>query len=338
MMDMVKKEITIYDIASELNVSPSTVSRALRDHFSIGEATKRKVIELAAERGYRPQLGKKMATIGVIVSHVNQPLISSMISGIENVAYESGFSVIVTQSQNNVTNEVARAKSLYEARISGLIVSLAKETTDICHFKQFIEHNIPVVFLERKPKGINSDTVIVDYFNAAYLATTHLVEQGCRRIAFIGDTAERNVHSEKLNGYLRALNEQNLPANDQHVVVRDILGAEEGYSCATCLLNLSNAPDAIFAANDTAAVGVIQYAKRKGVRIPEDLAVVGFNDDPVSLIIDPPLSTVALPAVEMGKIAAQEVLDRNRAREMYVKSVALKAKLMVRKSSLRLSD
>ena len=332
---MLKKETTIYDIADELNVSPSTVSRALKDHYSIGESTKKKIWALAVDRGYRPRPGREMCTIGVIVSYVNFPLISAMISGIERVASENGINIIIVQSHGKYENEKTLAKTLFEARVGGLIVSLANDTTDWDHFKQFIKLNIPVVFLDRKLDGFNSDTVVIDYFTSAYLATSHLISQGCRRIAFIGETLARKTYTEKLRGHLESLRAHNIPVEENLILSQEILSAKEGYAFGKQLLNLENPPDAIFSDNDIAAVGVIQYATSKGLKIPHELAVMGFNDDPISLITDPPLSTIAHPALEMGAVAAQLVLYQSKKSEKLGTTIVLDPKLVARQSSLK---
>jgi len=332
---MLKKETTIYDIADELNVSPSTVSRALKDHYSIGESTKKKIWALAVNKGYRPRPGREMCTIGVIVSHVNFPQVSSMISGIEQVASENGINVIIAQSHGKCENEKSLAKTLFEARVGGLIVSVSNDTTDTEHFKQFIKLNIPVVFLDRKLDGFNSGTVVIDYYTSAYLATSHLISQGCSRIAFIGETLARKTYTEKLRGHLESLRAHNIPVEENLILSQEILSAKGGYAFGKQLLNLENPPDAIFSDNDIAAVGVIQYATSKGLKIPQELAVMGFNDDPISLTTDPPLSTIAHPALEMGVVAAQLVLYQSKKSEKRGTTIVLDPKLVARQSSLK---
>lgn len=336
------KEVTIYDIANELNVSPSTVSRALKGHFSIGKETIKAVKKLADKRGYRPNgiaasLRKsKTNTIGVIISWINRPFISSLISGVEQAANKEGFNVIISQSHDSYESEVANARTLYDSRVGGLVVSLAMETINYDHFRQYLKKDIPVVFVDRVAEELNSDIVVIDNYDAGFTAITHLIEQGCRRIAHIGGAQHRNVYAERERGYREALKQNNIPVDESLILHSDVLSHEEGLKCAEHLLSLPNPPDGIFSANDTAAVSVIQYAKQKGIKIPEDLAIIGFNNDPVSTIIDPPLSTMMHPAVDMGIIAAQQVL-KHREHKDIVKSetIVLKTELLVRESSLR---
>lgn len=331
---MLKKEVTIYDLAKELKVSPSTVSRALKDHYSIGKNTKRKVRELAAERGYRPPAGKEMCTIGVIVHRVNDPLMSSLISGIEQVATENGINVIISQSYGKYSNEKALAKTLFDARVGGLVVSLANDTEDTEHFKEFIRFNIPVVFVERKLDGFTSGAVVVDYFTASYLATSHLIDHGCGRVAFVGGR-NGTGYPEKLRGYLESLEAHGILMDENLIVKQDVLSTRDGYQCANRLFCLQDPPDAIFCDSDAVAIGVIQYAASHGIMIPHELAVMGFNDDPVSQMIEPTLSTIAHPAVEMGTVAAQLVLYQNKRQEIYTKTVVLDPKLVARQSTLK---
>lgn len=339
-----KKEITIYDIAEELNISPSTVSRALKDHHSIGAETKKAVKKLALKRGYRPNSiaaslrSKKTNNIGVVISWINRPFISSLISGIEMEANEKGFNVIISQSHDSYESEVANAQALFDSRVGGLVVSLGMETTKYDHFKQFIKNDIPVVFVDRVVEDLNCDLVVIDNFSAGYSATQHLIEQGCKRISHIGGAQNRNVYSERQKGYIQALKDHNLPVDENLIIESDVLNAEEGTKSVEYLLNLPIPPDGIFSANDTAAISVIQYAKSRGIKIPKELAVIGFNNDPISLIVEPALSTISHPAVEMGRIAAQQVLRKKDHKDIVrSETIILKTEVLVRASSNRLA-
>ncbi|HEX7015042.1 MAG TPA: LacI family DNA-binding transcriptional regulator [Cyclobacteriaceae bacterium] len=337
-----KREITIYDIASELNVSPSTVSRALKDHYSIGKEMIEAVKKVARERGYRPNhiaasLRKnKTNTIGVMISWINRPFISSMISGIEEEASNAGCNVIISQSHDSYDQEIANARALYNSRIGGLIVSLAMETRKYNHFSTFLDNDIPVVFVDRVSDELNCDKVVIDNFAAGLMATNHLIEQGCRRIAHVGGSQHRSIYKQRMMGYVEALQRNNIEVDESIIFSGDVLSAEEGYRITEHLMNLPNPPDAIFSANDTAAVSAIQYAKHHGIRVPQKLAVMGFNNDPISLIIDPTLSTVSHPAVDMGKIAARQVLKHREHKDIITtETITLKTEVIVRESTLR---
>ena len=340
-----KKAITIYDIAHELNLSPSTVSRALKDHHSIGKETKKAVVKLANMRGYRPNSiaaslrNKKTNNIGVIITWMNRPFVSSLISGIETEANLKGYNVIITQSHDIYKNEVVNARALYDSRVTGLIVSLAMKTKQYDHLKQFIDNNIPVVFVDRVVEELNSDIVIIDNYAAGYMAAEHLIKQGCKRIAHIGGARNRNVYYDRERGFRQALKDYSIEIIESFILHNDVLSSEEGLKCADFLLNSNHPPDGIFTANDTTAVSVIQYAKRKGIKIPDELAIIGFNNDPISEIIEPALSTITHPAIEMGIMAAKQVLKHKDQKDMVQSErIILKTEVLARASSLKIGQ
>nr|WKN35740.1 LacI family DNA-binding transcriptional regulator [Tunicatimonas sp. TK19036] len=335
------KQITIYDIAQKLDVSPTTVSRALNDHHSISKETTQAVKKMARKLGYRPNSvasslrTNKTNTIGVIMPLINRPFIAALISGIEDIANRQGYNVIISQTYDSYDKEVANARTLYSSRVAGLIFSLAMETQQYDHLYPFLQSDIPIVSVDRIAMELETDRVIIDNFAAGFKATEHLIQMGCKRIAHFGGAQHRNIYQGRQQGYLAALKKYNLPI-DESLIVHSKLSLEEGRESTSYLLNLPKPPDGIFSANDSAAVSAIQCAKQKGISIPRDLAIVGFNDDPISSIIEPGLTTVAHPAFDMGKIAAQQVL-KNRDHKNIVQSqtIVLKTELIIRNSSRR---
>jgi LacI family transcriptional regulator len=275
-----------------------------------------------------------VSTIGVIVHKVNDPIMSSLISGVEEVAAENAINVVISQSLGKYKNEKTLVKTLLNARIGGLIVWLANDTDDTDHFKEFIRFNIPVVFVDRKPEGFASKAVVVDYFTACYLATSHLIDQGCKRVAFLGGQ-NPHIYSEKLRGYLASLKAHGISNDENLIIKRSSVGVKESYEWANRLFRLQEPPDAIFCDNDILAVGVIQYAKNHGIPVPDELAVLGFNDDPISRMIEPALSTIAHPALEMGIVAAQMLLYQNKGEEINMQEIILDPKLVARQSTLK---
>lgn len=309
------KDVTIYHIAERLNLATSTISRALNDHHSISDKTIKKVKKVAEEMGFRPNTlaaglrGNQTKIIGVLVTRINRPFISSLISGIEETAQKAGYSVMITQSHDSYEDEVNLSKVLYDSRVCGMICSLAMNTRDTFHFQKFIDKKIPLVFVDRVPKDFNTYRVMIDNYSAGYKATKHLIEQGCRRIAHITGSQYRNTYSERKRGYEDALLEHDLDIDSTLIIIDTTLTFEEGETAANFLFDLPNPPDGIFVTNDTAAVGVIQVAKKRGLKIPEDIAIVGFNDDPIASIIDPQLTTISHPAVKMGQTSAKKILN-----------------------------
>nr|WP_315257653.1 LacI family DNA-binding transcriptional regulator [uncultured Flavobacterium sp.] len=310
------KDITIYDIAKKLNLATSTISRALKDHHTISAKTIKKVKEACAELGYRPNSlaaglrSNKTQTIGVLVPTIDQPFLSSLISGIETTAKKSGYNILITQSGDSYQEEINMTQALYASRISGIICSLGMETRDTAHFMPFIDAKIPLVFVDRVPNDIDTYRVIIDNYAAGYKATKHLIDQGCKRVAhFYAGGEFGTLFSERKRGYLDALKAHNLPIEEDLIIKLELLVFAEGIKATNKLLDMNNPPDGIFSSVDITAISAIQCAKKRGVKIPEELAIIGFNDDPISSIIDPGLSTISHPAFKMGQISAEKILN-----------------------------
>lgn len=338
------KYVTIYDIAERLNLATSTISRALKDHHTISEKTIKKVKKTAEEMGFVPNTlaaglrGNKTKTIGVLIPTVTQPFLSSLISGIEIAAQKSGYTVIIMQSHDSSEEEVNMAKSLYSNRVSGVICSLAMETRDTSHFLQFSNNNIPLVFVDRVPKDFNTFRVVIDNYSAGYKATKHLIDQGCIRIAHLTAGAEfGNLYNERKRGYIEALKDHNLPVDEELIVNLKSVTYEAGVKASNKLFDLNPIPDGIFAPGDIIAVSAVQTAKKRGLKVPEDVAVIGFNNDPISEIIDPNLSTITHPAEKMGKAAAEIIIKNLKsAKHDEVKEITfLNTEVLVRESSAR---
>lgn len=310
-----KKHVTIYDIATRLNLAASTISRALKDHHSISLKTIKEVKITAEEMGFVPNtmavgLRKNSTkTIGVLIPTVTQPFLSSIINGIEITAQESGYSVIIMQSNDSYLEEVNKAKSLYSNRVDGIICSLGMETKDFSHFKQFTNNEIPLVFVDRVPKDCNTFRVVIDNFSAGYKATKHLIDQGCVRIAHLTAESEfGNLFSERKRGYIEALKDYNLPIDENLIVHLKSFTYKDGVKACNKLFALETIPDGLFAPGDIIAVSAIQTAKKKGIKVPDELAIIGFNNDPISKIIEPNLSTITHPGEKMGKTAAAIII------------------------------
>jgi LacI family transcriptional regulator len=271
-----------------------------------------------------------------MISWNNRPFISSLIGGIEEIASEKGYNVIISKSHYSFENEFANARELNNSRIAGLIVSLAMETTKYDHFFKFTEIEIPIVFVDRVSEEFDAYKIVIDNYAAGFMATQHLIDQGYKRIAHFAGAKHRNVYKERKRGYIDALTQNQLVVDESLIIHGDILNSEEGHKMTTHLLNLPSPPDAIFSSNDTSAVSAIQVAKKMGFKIPEQLGVMGFNNDPVSLIIDPTLSTIYHPSVNLGKIAAQQVLKHKEYKDIVTsETITLKTQLIVRESTLR---
>jgi len=336
------KEITIYDIADQLGVSPATVSRALNDNPSISISTRKKINSLAEKLGYRHNHFasslrlQKTHTIGVILHELNSYFITSVLAGIEKIATEAKYNLIIAHSAENPNLEAANARNLFHKRVDGLIASLSFETEDLTHFKQFQSKNIPIVFFDRVFETSETAKVIINNFQAGYDATAHLINQGCKRIAHITSSLKRNVYAERKRGYKQALEDHKLKF-DEKLVIIDGFKEDDAIRSAKRILSMKNLPDGIFITNDFCAAVVMQILKDAGIRIPKDIAIVGFNNDSIGKIINPKLTTINYPGFEMGQIAARTLINHLKGvwDMNLTNTIVIKSELIIRESSLK---
>ncbi|MGV3540406.1 MAG: LacI family DNA-binding transcriptional regulator [Rufibacter sp.] len=337
-----EKDITIYDIARELKLSPTTVSRALNDHPAVNKKTKQRISEAAEQMGYRSNMfasnlrRQRTNTIGVIVPRLNSTFMSSVIAGMEKVANEAGYNLIISQSLETLQKEKANAKTMFDSRVDGLLVSLSYETEGLEHFEPFFNRGIPVIFYDRVAEHRQCTSIVLDNLQAAHKATTHLIDQGCTNIVHITGNLKRNVYEDRLKGFKYALVDNNLPFKEENIIINN-LSEEAGEIAAQQILAMKKMPDGIFVSNDTCAVSCIKALKMAGVNVPKDIAVVGFNNDPISRVVEPNLTTVNYPGYEMGELAVNVLIyqlngttDNNSNN-----TVNLRSELIVRESSLK---
>lgn len=336
-----QKEVTIYDVAQALNISPSTVSRGLSDHPHISKETKKRIASVAAEMGYQhnkfaSNLRKRRTeTIGVVVPKLNSFFMASVIAGVEKLTQQYGYGMLISQSLESGKHEASCISTLFNSRVDGILISLSYDTENLEHFNFLFKKNIPVVFFDRVAQCAGCTSVVIDNFKAGYEATSHLIGQGCRRIVHIGGNLLRNVYSDRFRGYRQALDDYGIGFNKKLVFISDL---EEGSvkGITNMLLEMNPRPDGIFTANDTTAVATIVELQKAGVIIPEEIAVAGFNDEPISRVIKPNLTTIHYPAREMGEVAALSLINRlKNIQPASLETIVLKHSLIVRGSSLR---
>ncbi len=307
-------QITIKDIAKALGVSASTVSRALKDHPDISRDTKDAINELAKKLHYKPNAvalslkSSKTNTIGVIIPELVHYFFSSVISGIEDVAYDAGYNVMICQSNEKYEREIINSQALLSNRVEGALISISKETVDFTHLQLIEESGIPIVFFDRAPDGFDSDKVIIDDQKAAFNAVCHLIETGCKRIAHLASPNSLGIGRFRLEGYKDALKKHNIPYTDEYVIVADSF--DLAAVATRHLIQLPSPPDGIFAVNDLTAVGVMKTLQKMGIAIPEKVAIMGFSAGSYSDITTPTLSSVDQHGDEMGTRAAKVLLDR----------------------------
>lgn len=335
-----EKEITIYDIARHLDISATTVSRGLKNHPTINKNTRKKIAEAAKELGYRSNTfasslrSRKTNTLGVIVPRLNSYFVASVLAGMEDVASREGYNLIISHSLENAAKEVANAHTLFNKRVDGLLVSLAYDTENIDHLAPFFKKGIPVVFFDRTFPQNDSTSIIIDNYRAAYDVTKHLSDMGCKRIMHLGGNMLRNVYKERLRGYKQALKDAKLHFEEKLLYISK-LDEEAGTLAAEHMLRMKERPDAVFAANDTAAVHCMIRLKAAGIRIPEDIAFAGFNNDPISKIIEPNLTTVNYSGYSIGEAAVTNLVNHlNGISDIKTtNTVILRSDLIVRESS-----
>jgi len=279
---------------------------------------------------------QKTETIGVIANRLNSYFMSTVISGIEKIANADGYNLIITQSSELLKNEIGAAKTMFNSRVDGLLVTLSYETENLHHFDAFIKKNVPVIFFDRCEENDRIARVLIDNKKSAFEATKHLVKQGCKRIMHITAPQKRSLYLQRMKGYQQVLQENNLELTDDLIYICN-LSMEAGTEAARYILNMDQKPDAVFVANDNCAVGCMLALKQAGIRIPQDIAFVGFNNDPVSKVIEPNLTTINYPGHEMGEVAARNLIHHlNGTNTIHsTNTIILRSELIIRDSSLK---
>ena len=337
-----EKEVTIYDIAKKLKISSSTVRLGLQDHPAISKKTKKMIFDMVDKMGYRTNhfarnlRTSKTNTIGVLVHELNSNFITSVLAGIEKVTAEEGYDIIIAHSSERYEKEAANAQNLFDKRVDGLIASLAFDTRNLDHYNSFMEKNVPVLFFDRVEQDGKNTVVIIDNAKCGYLATDHLIKQGCKRIAHVTSSLKRNVYSQRYKGYRDALFDNNIPFDESLVIVQD-LSEKSGVDAALKMLKMTPRPDGVFLTNDFVAAVCMRTLKEHGLSIPKDIAVVGFNNDAVGTLIEPALTTINYPGEDMGEIAARNLINHLKGISSLhqTNTIVVRSELIVRKSSLK---
>jgi LacI family transcriptional regulator len=339
------EQATIKDIAHELNISASTVSRALKDYHGISKETKRKVKEIAKKLNYRPNaialsLRKSRSfTIGVIIPEVIHFFFSTVISGIEEEAFSRGYNVILTQTNENLKRELSSIETMLSHQIDGFLVSFSKETKNFDHFSRLIDKGYPIVFFDRIPEIPHAISVMVDDYKGAFDATKHLISQGYTQIAHLAGPLNLKISRERIRGYQDALIQNDRTINPNLIVECPIGTSEESEQITRSILKSSYIlPDAFFANNDMAAVGAMLACKAAGLNVPQDVGIVGFSNWQFCSMLDPTLSSVSQHGVKIGSKATEMLLDlieKKLDRNSISSPVVLETELLIRNSSLR---
>lgn len=301
---------TLKDIAEKLGISVSTVSRALRNQSVVSQETRQRVLDLAQQMDYERNplavslLTRKTYTIGVVLPEIATHFFSTVISGMQKLSWDSGYNVVVCISEENYEKEVSLIRHLVRSRVDGILASISAQTKDFSHYKQVLDKNIPLVFFDRVIPNLECAKVVVDDFRGAMAAVEQLYQTGCRRIAHLAGPESLLLSHQRKHGYLEVVKKYQLPTPAGYITHGDF-HPDYGFRNTLSMLELPEPPDAIFAVSDRVAIGAMQAIRQKGLRIPEDISVVGFTNAMFSELVEPPLTTVSQPAYEMGQIAME---------------------------------
>jgi LacI family transcriptional regulator len=330
--------ITIKDIAKALNLSTSTVSRALRGSYEINPETKKLVLEYAEKMNYHPNpialslKENRSRAIGVIVPEIANNFFSQAINGIEAVAYDRGYHVVIFQSHESYERELSNIQHLVGRKVDGVLISLSGQTKEVSHLQEIQKRGVPLVVFDRISNEIEANKVIADNFQGAFQATEHLILSGRKRIAHITSPSLLYTTNERLEGYKAALEKHGIPF-DENLVHYCGFAPEEAREVIFELLD-TQSPDAIFTASDRLALDSFAAVKAKGIHIPEQVAFIGFTNLQVAHLLDPPLSTVVQPAFEIGKTAVGMLLDTiENKQQTPVKTIKIPTEVNLRASS-----
>jgi DNA-binding LacI/PurR family transcriptional regulator len=337
---MSKSDSTIRDIARTLGISKSTVSRALNNHYDVSQETARRVKELALKMDYQPNILARQLklqrtnTLGVIIPETINRFFAKAVGGIQEVANSAGYNVMICQSNETLTLEQNNLQTLMSSKVDGLLVSVSRQTDRSEHFQYAINKDIPLVFFDRILEDLAVSQVYSDNFDISFQGTEHLIQQGCKRIAFVAGPSHLFNSRNRLNGYLEALKANNIPVVES-LIVQSNYQAGHVQQYTRYLFDAEEKPDGIFAINDISALEMMHILKMQGLQIPRDVAVLGFNNEVICDFVEPTLSSIEHPAFDMGAAATRILLKQISSKEITQQKELIKSRLVIRESSRR---
>jgi len=334
------KNLTLKDLAQKLGLSTSTVSRALQNNPAISDDTRLRVNKLAKKIGYYPDAlakslkNKKSYTIGVIVPEISHFFFSSVIDGIEDVTYKDGYTIMVTKSNEDFEREVLNLESLISNRVAGVIASISQNTKTGKHFYNIINRGIPLVLFDRVLDDLDVHKIVGDDFEKVYEMVNHLIDSGYQNIAYLAGPSHLNITMNRVDGYKKALIDNNIELMDG-LIMNVNLNENDGFEGAKTLIREFPKIDAICCVNDPVALGVYKYLNKVGIKIPDKVGVTGFSNNPSSEIINPTMTTVDQQGYQMGKKAAEILLQKinNESIDSLDKTHIIEGELIIRDSS-----
>lgn len=335
-----KKKITIKDIANVLNISAAAVSKALHDDARISDKTKKAVKEVAKKLNYQPNhlasalRNGKSNLVGVIVPRTNSNFFSSVIENIEDVLNKKGYNIIITQSNESYKKECNNIDALLFTQVDGIIASMANETTNLEYYEKIKARGIPLILFDRGENDLNVDYIGIDDYQSSHVIVNHLVEGGCKRIAHISGFKHTRIFNNRIKGYVDAIEKHNLPLEND-LLIESSLTIEDGREKMLQLLCLEQRPDAVYVAGDYAALGALQVLNEKNIKVPGDIALVGFGNEPFTNMVTPKITSIKQHSKEIGKMAANtflELVKKDNISQSLQKQI-LDAQLIIRDSS-----
>ncbi len=335
-----KRKTTIKDIANVLNISPAAVSKALNNDSRISDKTKKAVKQVAINLNYQPNhlasalRSGKSNLVGVVVPRTNSNFFSSVIQNIEEVLNKEGYNIIITQSNESYEKECRNIDTLLFTQVDGIIASMANETINLEYYEKVKAKGIPLILFDRGENDLNVDYIGIDDYTSSHTIVEHLVSQGCKRIAHIGGFKHTRIFNNRIRGYIDALKKHNLPLDEELLIECD-LSKEDGSKKMEQLLALENRPDAVYVAGDYAALGALQVLNGRNIKIPQEIALVGFGNEPFTAMVTPSITSVEQHSAEIGKRAALTFLEHTKKETITqtLNKQILDAKLIIRDSS-----
>jgi len=335
-----KNPIGIKDIAEMLHISVSTVSRAFRDTHDVNPETREKVLALARKLNFKPNKNASALAsgstknIGVVIPFITNYYFSMVISGIQEEAYEQDYNIILYVTNDNLAREKTLLENLSTSSLDGLLISISSDSYINDHFEQLMAKGLPIVFFDRVPNDMQVSKVVQDDFAGAFQATEYLIQNGYTRIAHIAGPKDLKFTQQRLSGYLQAL-EKNKIVKEDNLIVYSGFSQAHGNEDAQKLLALPHRPDAIFAVNDRKAVGAMLAIKQAGLQIGQDIGVIGFTNDPIATVVEPNLTTIEEPALDIGKQSCALLIRHIKNKAFEIKDIVLPCKLIIRNSVIQ---
>lgn len=330
--------VTIKDIAKILGISKSTVSRALSEHSDVNSETRKKILEIAQQLNYQPNMlalnlkQQRTNILGVIIPETVNRFFAKAIAGVQKVATLAGYNVMICQSDESYATERNNLATLIASHVDGVLISVSGETETTEHFDVLLQRQIPIVFFDRICEGLNTSQVYTDNYEISFKGTEHLIAQGCKQIAYVAGPQNLYNSHNRLRGYVEAMKKNNLPIREDYIIQSHFRSQAVAQYTAQ-LLNLPQRPDAVFAINDHAAIEMMHVIKKNGLRVPQDIAMLGFNNEDICRFVDPSLSTIDISAYDMGAAATEILLSQIKNPGQAPQKRLIKSELVVRDST-----